>query len=83
MKWSCITNQASMEGVTIDQFNATKEKHLIVLVQAIMENTLSCKSKLSKEGYYFSIQATMKWYGLTKSSYHAKHLIMLVQANHW
>ncbi|KAG5591190.1 hypothetical protein H5410_041704 [Solanum commersonii] len=59
---------------TIYQFKATKEKHLIMLDQAIMENTLLCKSKLLKEGYYFSIQATNEM--ATKE----KHLIMLDQA---
>ena len=44
--------------VTIYQFKATKEKHLIMLDQSIMEGILSYKSKLLKEGYYCSIQAT-------------------------
>ncbi|KAG5572198.1 hypothetical protein H5410_061964 [Solanum commersonii] len=69
--------------VTIYQFKATKEKHLIMLDQAIVEGVLSCKSKLLKEGYYFSIQATneMVWPYQVKLS--CKHPLMLVQANHW
>ncbi|KAG5580706.1 hypothetical protein H5410_051333 [Solanum commersonii] len=63
--------------VTIYEFKAIKEKHLIMLEQAIMEDILSCKSKLLKEGYYCSIKAIMIWCGLTKSSYHAKHSIVL------
>ncbi|KAG5619648.1 hypothetical protein H5410_004866, partial [Solanum commersonii] len=40
-----------------------QEKHLTIIDQAIMEGILSCKSKLQKEGYYCSIQATndMVW----------------------
>ncbi|KAG5619896.1 hypothetical protein H5410_005114 [Solanum commersonii] len=53
---------------------ATKEKHLIMLGQAIMVNTFLCKSKLLKEEYYCSIQAIMKWCVLIESSYHASIL---------
>ncbi|KAG5629710.1 hypothetical protein H5410_001427 [Solanum commersonii] len=61
--------------VTIYKFKAIKEKHLTMIDQAIMESTLSCKSKLFKEGYYFSIKAVMKWWGHTKSIYHASILL--------
>ncbi|KAG5608875.1 hypothetical protein H5410_020156 [Solanum commersonii] len=49
--------------ITIYQFKAIKEKHPIMLNQAIMESTFLCKSKLFKKGYYYSIQATneMVW----------------------
>ncbi|KAG5629798.1 hypothetical protein H5410_001515 [Solanum commersonii] len=36
--------------ITIHQFKATKEKYLIMIDVAIMENNLSCKSNLLKEG---------------------------------
>ncbi|KAG5629797.1 hypothetical protein H5410_001514 [Solanum commersonii] len=42
-----------------------------MLDQSIMEIILLCKFKLFKERYYCSIQAIMKWCGLTKSSYDA------------
>ncbi|KAG5595236.1 hypothetical protein H5410_036468 [Solanum commersonii] len=75
--------------VTIYQFKAIKEKHLIMLDQDIMQGILSCKSKLLNEGYYSSIQATndMVWpYQVMLSCKHSimlvikeKHLIMLDQ----
>ncbi|WMV09799.1 hypothetical protein MTR67_003184 [Solanum verrucosum] len=52
--------------------------HLTMLDQAVMENILSCKSKLLKEGYYSSIQSyhEMMWSHQVKLS--CKHPLMLV-----
>ncbi|KAG5585714.1 hypothetical protein H5410_046148 [Solanum commersonii] len=67
--------------VMINQFKDIKEKYLIMLDQAIMENTISCKSKLLKEGYYFSIQATNEMVWPYQVMLSCKHFKMLVQAN--
>uniref|UniRef100_M1BB31 Uncharacterized protein n=1 Tax=Solanum tuberosum TaxID=4113 RepID=M1BB31_SOLTU len=71
------------ETVTIYQFKATKEKHFIMLDQAIMESILSCKSKLLTEVYYCSIQATNEMVWPYQVMLSCKHSLMLVQANHW
>ncbi|KAG5619739.1 hypothetical protein H5410_004957 [Solanum commersonii] len=67
--------------VTIYQFKATKEKHHIMLDQATMESMLLYKSKLLKEGYYCSIQATNEMVWPNQVMLPCKHSIMLVQAN--
>ncbi|KAG5599594.1 hypothetical protein H5410_030964, partial [Solanum commersonii] len=56
--------------VTIYQFKPIKEKHLIMLDQAIMEGILSCKFKLHKV-----------WPHQVKLS--CKHTLMPLQVNLW